>query len=185
MPEDRELDQLIDSALSTYAEPRAGLEARVLANLTAQPTRRPWLPWAISLPIAACIVLMLMLYPRHNPTEPIKQANQNLRAHTQPAPQSIIAQATQTPTHQSQPHVIAVHATHTAPKPAPLPKLDTFPGARPLSPQEQALVHFITHAPPSELQAIQQAQQEQNEPLHIAAIVIQPIKPLDESEKEK
>jgi hypothetical protein len=184
MPEDRELDQLIDSALSTYAEPRAGLEARVLANLTAQPTRRPWLPWAISLPIAACIVLMLMLYPRHNRIEePVHQAQQSPAPHTQAAPENSIAQAAQLPAHHPQPRVIVAHATRTAS--APLPKLDTFPGARPLSPQEQALVHFITHAPPSEIQAIQKSAAQQDEPLHIAEIVIQPIKPLDESEKEK
>ena len=78
MPEDRELDQLIDTALSTYAEPRAGIEARVLAHLSTQPTHRHWLPWAIALPIAACIALLLMLYPRPNRTETIREIG---RAH--------------------------------------------------------------------------------------------------------
>jgi hypothetical protein len=72
---------------------------------------------------------------------------------------------------------------HTTHKPAPLPKLDVFPTPRPLSPEEQAMVRFVATTPPSEIQAMQKAQQQQDEPLHIAAIVIQPLKPLDETEK--
>ena len=35
MPERDELERLIDSELASYAEPRAGLEQRVLARLEA------------------------------------------------------------------------------------------------------------------------------------------------------
>jgi hypothetical protein len=182
MPDDRELDQLIDTALSTYAEPDQYLESRILAHLasqTSKPTRR-WLLWASVLPIAACIALLLLFIPRHSQIEPIREAQQ-----TQPAPQSTIAQNAEPPTHIHQPLIVAPRVTHIARKPAPLPKLDTFPGAHSLSPQELALVHFVANAPPSEIQAMQKAQQNQDQPLQIAAIVIQPIKPLDESEKEK
>jgi hypothetical protein len=178
MPEDRELDQLIDSALSTYAEPRTGLEASVLANLAAdtskpEPTRRRWLPWAIALPIAACIVLMLMLYPRHDRTEPIRQAQREPALHTQATPENSIAQAAQIPEHKPRPRVVASHTTHTAP--ATLPKLDVFPTPRPLSSEEQALVHFVATAPASERNAALAAQQQVDEPLHIAEITIQPL----------
>ncbi|HEX8812227.1 MAG TPA: hypothetical protein VF742_09575, partial [Terracidiphilus sp.] len=66
MPDPRDnqdhLDLLIDSALSTYAEPRAGLEARVLKHLAAQPARRRWLPFAIALPIAAACAILLVIH---------------------------------------------------------------------------------------------------------------------------
>ena len=75
-------------------------------------------------------------------------------------------------------------AVATAPAPAPLPKLDVFPTPQPLSSEEQALVHFVTHTPSSELQAMQKPTQEQDEPLHIAEIVIQPIASPDKSDTQ-
>jgi hypothetical protein len=42
-------------------------------------------------------------------------------------------------------------------------------------------VRFVAHAPPSEIKSLQEAQQKQDEPLHIAEIQIQPLKPLDET----
>jgi hypothetical protein len=179
MPDDpnhnKELDQLLDTALSTYAEHDEHLESRILAHLAAQtsaPKRRRWLPWAIALPIAACLVLLLTLYPRHNRTEPVQQAKNNPTLQTQPVPQNSIAQAPQAPAHQPQPRVIVARATRTAPAP---PKLDVFPTPHPLSPEEQALVHFVTTTPESERNAVLTSQQQFNEPLHIAEVVIQPI----------
>jgi hypothetical protein len=174
MPEDRELDQLLNSALSTYAEPRAGLEARVLAHLTAQPTRRRWLPWAIAVPIAACVVLVLMLYPRHNHIEePVHQAQRESASNMQAAPKNSIAQAAQVPEHQPRPRIVAAHTARAAS--APLPRLDVFPTPRPLSSEEQAFVRFVTTTPAPERNAALAAQQQMDEPLHIAEITIQPI----------
>ena len=182
MPEDRELDQLIDTALSTYAEPRAGIEARVLTHLSTQPTHRHWLPWAIALPIAACIALLLMLYPRHNRTEPIREAQHNTAPQTQPAPQNSIAQAAQEPAHQPKPHIVIAHAIQrSAPAPAS-PKLDVFPTPHPLSSQEQALIRYVASIPEPNRRALAAAQDQPIEPLAIAAIKIQPLAPLDKSE---
>ncbi len=182
MPEAHELDQLLDSALSTYAEPRTGIEARVLANLSAQPTRRRWLPWAIALPIAACIALLLLLIPSHNRTKPIRQAQHNTAPQTQPAPQNSLAQATPVPSHQPKPRILAAHAApHLATAQAP-PKLDVFPTPHPLSREEQAMVDFVANAPLPIIQAVQKAEEQQDEPLHIAAIVIQPIPSPDKPE---
>jgi hypothetical protein len=186
MPDDthhnEDLDQLLDSALSTYAEPRAGLEARVLAHLSTQPTRRHWLPWAIALPIAACLALLLAPYPRHDHTEPVHQAQHNSAPETQPTPQRSIAQAAPVPTRQPKPRIVAAHTTqHLASAQAP-PKLDLFPTPQPLSSEEQALLHFVAHTPASEIKSLQEAQQKQDEPLYIAEIVIQPIQSPDTPE---
>jgi hypothetical protein len=181
MPEDRELDRLIDTALSTYAEPRAGIEARVLAHLSAQPARSRWLPWAIALPIAACLVLLLMIYPRHNRTEPVRQAQHNAAPQTQPAPPNSIAQAAQLPAHPPQPRVIVARAARTAPAQAP-PKLDVFPTPHPLSSQEQALIRYVANISEPDRRAMATTQDQPITPLVIATIQIQPLAPLDKSE---
>jgi len=186
MPDERELDHLIDSALSTYAEPRADLEARVLANLAAgtskpEPTRRRWLSWAIALPIAACIVLMLMLYPRHDRIEePVHQAQQSPAPQTQGVPQNSIAQAAQLSARPHRPHIVVARATHSAP--APLPKLDVFPTPQPLSPEERTFVRYVANMSESDRKALAATQDQPITPLAIAAIQIQPLAPLDKSE---
>lgn len=198
MLDDRDnLDLLIDSALANYAEPKAGLEDRVLTQLEAHlastraneimPTRKRWLPrlpiWTIAFPLAACAILIVILLPRTTHRPPAQQAQRNA-AQTQSAQNNTTPQPSRPREHHTQPHLVAARVSrHTAHKPAPLPKLDVFPTPRPLSPEEQAMVRFVATTPPSEIQAIQQAQQQEDKPLHIAAITIQPLKPLDETEK--
>jgi flagellar motor protein MotB len=180
MPDERE--NLLNSALSSYAEPDEHLETRILANLaehTGKPasTRRRWLPWTIALPLAACAVLfaILVLHSKHQqPT--VQQAQRETQPPAQTAQQSAPPQPPSISAHSPKLQTVAVRATRpTAHKTTPLPKLDIFPTPRPLSPEEQALVHFVATAPASERDAVLAAQQKLNEPLHIAEIVIQPI----------
>jgi hypothetical protein len=69
MREKDELDLLLDSALSTYADPgpHYGLEDRILAEVaaarmasdrpaTGAKSRSRWLAWAIGIPVAACLL---------------------------------------------------------------------------------------------------------------------------------
>jgi hypothetical protein len=81
-----DLDLLLDSALATYADPgtEGGLERRVLAALSAardsdgrkgsaEKPRGRWLPWAVALPVAACLILVWVLASTrvvHAPTQP-------------------------------------------------------------------------------------------------------------------
>lgn len=69
------------------------------------------------------------------------------------------------------------HSQTIAAKAIPLPKRDVFPTPRPLTPQEQALVEFAAHATKAERASFFAAQQQADEPLHIAAIQIPPIEP--------
>jgi hypothetical protein len=190
MPEERDdLDLQIDSALAHYAEPSAGLEARILTQLASvrtsetAPARKRWLLWPIALPIAACAILLVVFALRYT-HKPTTQQAQRTAPQTQSAQNTTIPQPSPPRKHNTQPHLVAARVSrHITHKPAPLPKLDVFPTPRPLSPEEQAMVRFVATMPPSEIQAMQKAQQQQDQPLHIAAIVIQPIKPLNETEK--
>lgn len=183
MPDDRDhLDLQIDSALSSYAEPHAGLADRILTHLASTranattSTRKRWLPWAIALPLTACAVLILLLLPRTTRPPHTQQVHRSTLPQAQSAQNTTIPQPSHPRERHTQPHLVATRASrHAAHKPAPLPKLDVFPTPRPLSPEEQALVRFVATTPPSEIQAMQRAQQEQDKPLHIAAITIQPI----------
>jgi hypothetical protein len=81
-----DLDLLLDSALSTYADPGpdSGLEGRVLTALSAArdsdgrriaaaKPRRRWLPWSIAIPVAACVILVWLHTSTsvvHAPTQP-------------------------------------------------------------------------------------------------------------------
>ena len=70
MPTDRELDDLIDAALPSYsaAEPRPGLEHRILTPYAGRiPSRRgfTW-AWAFAVPAAACLLVFLFFAGRHN-----------------------------------------------------------------------------------------------------------------------
>ncbi len=91
MPENDELDLLLDSALATYADPgpNSGLEQRVLAGLEAARrsgehhprafagTRR-WLPWAIAVPVAASLLILWLSSTRFVRT-PATQPRTSLR----------------------------------------------------------------------------------------------------------
>lgn len=73
MREKDEIDLLLDSALSTYADPgvHSGLEDRVLAAVAAArnagerrrflAVRSRWLPWAIAFPVVASLVLWVVV----------------------------------------------------------------------------------------------------------------------------
>jgi len=190
MPDDRELENLLNSALSSYAEPDAHLETRVLARIAEHRSTRAnhrRLAWAFALPIAACTILLTLFVLPHRHQQPAQQAHNTVAS---PQPQSIQQRETtpvpSNPPQQPKPRLVAAHTQQrTAPKAAPLPKLDIFPTPRPLSPEEQALVRFVATAPASERNAALAAQQQSNEPLHIAEIVIQPIASTDKPETEQ
>ena len=75
-------------------------------------------------------------------------------------------------------------AQRFAPTPqAALPKLDVFPAPQPLTPQEQALVTYISRASAAKIQALIKKQNEPEQPLNISALRILPLEPPDEGNK--
>lgn len=188
MHENDELDLLLDSALSTYADPgdNSGLEERILTRISTPATpapRRRWMVWAIALPATACLLLFLFSGPR--PTHPpISHAGQEYRpqqppvldAHTEsqsvPHLQPLPRAKTPTLKAHSRPVTLAANTI-------PLPKLDVFPTPRPLTAEERAVVSILLQAPEPELKALAEAQKQRDALLSIAAIHISQLEPPD------
>lgn len=192
MHEKNELDLLIDSALATYAGAEDGLEDRILARVAEMQAarrlvrRRMWM-LAVAVPVAACLLLLILVPHWRAVTLPKENAwgNSTTARSVQPAP----APRAKTTIKESQPGTtrspirIASAARSERQKmmghPS-LPKLDVFPTPQPLSPEEHALVAFVTQAPDKERRAVVDAQQSQEAPLAIASIKIPPIAPPEE-----
>ena len=189
MPEQDELDLLVQSALASYADPGAesGLEGRILARIAAEGApvaRRRWLPWAIALPVAAGLLLLLLLSGHR---QKVPQFGQQFQVPS--APQSEVADAGKgTPTvhyptrkknsgEGLSPQRIRESA-HAA-KDVPSPKREVFPTPQPLSPEELALAEFGASATETERQTFIEAQKQNDAPLTIAAIEIKPLDPPD------
>jgi hypothetical protein len=155
-------DQWLDSALSQYgnAEPRTGLESRVLANLQAErnrmASRRPWW-WAVgAVAAAAAIVAVVWIGENSRRRNPERVAETSTPTHHEEARRSIepapvpVPQAAHSakevvqrrPANQPS-HELAVAAT---------PKLDQFPSRRSLSGDELLLVRRLNE--PSDKEAL-------------------------------
>jgi hypothetical protein len=186
MCDDNNLDQILDAALSTYADPGpdSGLDDRVLAHITAAravPFLRPgrgatssrrWLPWAIALPVAACLLLIFFM-PKDAPLHP-SQAKQ-----ASPLP-PLAAMRTEAPEAGTMRRKLHLQPVARTVQPAPLPKLDVFPTPQPPTAEEQALAAFISRASDSERKALIESQKQLQAPISIAAIRIPPLEPLDQ-----
>ena len=193
MPEDPELDQLLDAALRTYAEPNFTLEDRILSSFAASRSssnskvpllhsRR--LIWALALPLAACLLILVIEIQKKSQPDAGSQPG----AHRfQPAgvdahrsePPSVLRHLPDRPVHGSKLH--RNHSTNDALAiSASPPKLDIFPTSQPLTPEERTFADYIERAPEPERMAFAQALDFQPEPLRISDINIQPIKPIDD-----
>jgi hypothetical protein len=181
---DAAFDHLLQSALNTYADPGqdSGLAQRVLAHVAAEcapkQTRR-WLPWAFALPVAACLIVLMLVTvskPARNITDSTNQArvtqpNSTAIKRDEPSSISTSTKYGKSPRGMSHPNHAATHE-----RPRRLPKLDVFPTSQPLTPAEQELVAYIAQAPETELQSLVEAQKQVDAPLSIAAIEIQPLR---------
>ncbi len=189
MREKDDLDLLIDTALSTYADPGPGskLEDRVLVTLAAVRTETPrvrarWrsrlLPWAVAIPVAAGL-LFLWLSPKSNkllPASVRQEAREAAAPAIAPHPKS---------SSEVRPGVPRRHAVHSTPpaspvqaaEAAPLPKLDVFPTPQPLTPEERALALVATQIPLPAREALVEAQSLDAQPVRIAEIQIPPLEP--------
>ena len=148
-----ELDPALDAALANYtaAEPRAGLEARVLANLRAQPERAPhrsWWNWRAAGAVATVVVVALAFaWNSGRPSHPAVTAN-----HVSPPAQSPMKEEKQAVSNLSSKQVrprqpsTAVNARVKAVA-AANPKLDQFPSPQPLSEQEKLLQNYVAQYP--------------------------------------
>jgi len=161
-PSEREpdVDKWLDGALSQYcnAEPRTGLESRVLAKLEAEQnrlaSRRRWW-WALGSATAlAAMVLAVWFWQNGREVRPGSTAGISTTTHPgdaqgsiEPGPVPKIAH----PPRSYPPKQVAMRRPASRPlrnlTVASTPKLDQFPSPRPLSEQEKILVSYVAQYP--------------------------------------
>jgi hypothetical protein len=193
MPDGPELDQLLDDALRTYAEPNFPLEDRILSAFEASRSssnskvlhlhnRR--LIWSLALSAAVfLLILVIGIQKTPQPDAGLQSgAHQFQQARVdahQSEPPSVTQHLPDHPVHGSKLH--RNHPTYGALAiSASPPKLDIFPSPRPLTPEERTFADYIERAPEPERKAFAQALDFQPQPLRISAINIQPIEPIDD-----
>ena len=194
MPERDKIDQLIDSALASYAEPRAGLEQRMLARVATdagRPSRRGWLLMAIAVPVLGALMLMIYLVPRAPHAQPPSQIASTSagpsatsskehsagRVVTEPAPRVVQSSGSSHRIRHGD-RDVDEHTNNAVPR----PKENIFPRPQPMTAEEQALTRFAAEASESDRKALIEAQRRVDEPLNISAINIAPLPSLEDKQ---
>ena len=160
-PEKNKLDQWLDQALDEYghAEPRLGLETRILANLAVEKaaiTRRALWPWAFASVVAALTMVAVIwawMGTQNSHRSPAKFANNN----------TMLQQKEPAVSAKSAPQVristTANRAVRRQPKKSPAsaeaPRLSQFPSVRELSTQEELLARYAREFPKQALETAQ------------------------------
>ena len=185
MHNDDLLDLLLNEALTTYAEPAAGLEQRIIARIedmgreSTPPKLRLWPGWAVVLPLAACILLFFAMPKRQTESNQVSKSQwpqQNSTIKT-PTTQTLQQPSTHSP-RQSQ--TVRFHTSLPSPVSVPTHKLEVFPTPQPLGPQERALVELVSPAATPARQALLETERQGEVPLEISAIRVPPISTPDE-----
>jgi len=179
-----DLDALLDEALATYAdiEESSNFSVRVLAAVRQNENRRAargWLPWAIALPVAAAVLIAMLVSPH-------RTTSRESRSISQVATPSVVPRIPEAAM-EITPHVIrtvrplrtrATNEVRSAIHKLPVPKQQVFPTPQPLSREEEALV-FLAHRNAAVPAQLIDASSHDVKPLSIAAIHISPLNPPD------
>jgi len=150
------LDRQIDAALKQYvaAEPRSGLEERILANLRTESTKsvgwnwRNWLAIA-ALSTAVLVVAIFLAWNLGNPTDAIV-AHHSPTAVTNSAAAQVVKNGKSSdavPTSPVRKKRFGNSARRGEIENAAAPKLDVFPSPLPLSEQEKMLASYVSEYP--------------------------------------
>src|SRR3954464_13882207 len=154
---DRQIDEMLDSLLANYssAEPRSGLETRILANLhEAEKTPQGWwsFKWIWAGVFAAAIVIaMALVSGRHRVTLPTNTVVETRQPAPQPQiqPHAPVAPQIAAKGHRRKPS--AVPASQHSATLARSQRPAVFPTPTPLSEQERLLLSYYSHTPREEL----------------------------------
>lgn len=160
-PEKNKLDQWLDQALNDYghAEPRLGLETRILASLATEKTRitRPTLwGWAfasvaVALTVVVAIWAWMSTQKSHVPSTNFANHNTMLQ---QKEPAVSAKSDIQVPTPPIGKRGVRRQVAK-APELAKSPRLSQFPSVRELSTQEQLLARYAREFPQQALEVAQ------------------------------
>jgi len=136
--------------------------------------------WAIALPVAACLIIAIVLLaskPLHRSAERTNQASVTQARSSDAVPSETVASShsiAERHGNVSRPvrHLSRVADTATV---ARLPKHDVFPTPQPLTPAEQALVAYVAHVPQAERKSLIEDERRIDAPLAIEALEIKPL----------
>jgi hypothetical protein len=157
-PKRNKLDRWLDQVLSDYghAQPRMGLEIRILSNLAAEKTRvakRTLWPWAFA-GIAVTLTAVVAIWSWVSMQEPrtlTNLANTNTVKQQKGPPVSAKSETqTTAPEKQGKRRQLA-----KVPELEKSPRLSQFPSVRELSTQEQLLVRYAREFPQQALEVAQ------------------------------
>jgi len=208
-------DQLLNQVLQeeAQAQPRAGIEGRVLARIrleAVQPVaqwrwHRP--AWLRPVPAAACLCVVLALcvvlvIPRSPHSSPVAKTSVPLdagvaAAHQAPVVEPDAAFAGQSDNPPSPAKAAGPDASRRVVRRSaevgkvPLPKLETFPAPAPVTIFPQPVApneggpQLAALRSQKVAEALAKLQQEQNEPIRIAAIQIAPLQTEFNSEQNQ
>ena len=160
-PKKNKLDQWLDQALNDYghAEPRLGLETRILASLATERTRitrqTSW-PWAFASVAAALTVVVAIWAWMSTQKSHMPSANfaNNSTALQQKEPADREKSDIPVPTTAIGKHGVRRQVAK-APQLAKSPRLSQFPSVRELSTQEQLLARYAREFPEQALEVAQ------------------------------
>ena len=158
---DKKLDEMLDRMLSTYssAEPRPGLETRILANLKEQSGQRSstwrfgWM-WVGAVATVGLVTILFVSYlsrPKMQPvalpvaSQPGKQQTPQPKAAERPAPPPVMALK-----HTQQHRTKITEPAHTAEEIADV-RQEVFPSRSPLSEHDKLLFRYLAGTPKEEL----------------------------------
>jgi hypothetical protein len=152
--DDRELDALLNEALTSYVdqEPDPSLRTRIFARMdeAAPPLRRMW--HIGSLAAAACVVALLLAFLLHPAKRTLEHRAVQDRAVNAPAataapPPAVSANLDDTLTHSARPHVVpATRHRYYRKEPTPSRRSLSF-AAAPLTEEEATLLRFAQQHP--------------------------------------
>jgi hypothetical protein len=155
---DRQVDEMLDSMLANYssAEPRPGLETRILANLREAEKKAPqgwWnFKWIWAGVVAAAIIMAAVLVSgRHRTAPPTNTVVET----SQPAPQpeiqthAPIARQKTARIHRRKPSAVPTVQQNAALALNKRPAI--FPTPTPLSEQEKLLLSYVAGTPREEV----------------------------------
>jgi hypothetical protein len=175
MNDNRDLDAVLDEALSSYtaAAPDPSLRARIMAHV-AEAAPRPNRLWWLA-PAAACaaaLVIAFLLHPAApTPRPEPSTATSAASAPESPAPRKVMPHQTMHP-HAA----LAAHRTRRS-EPPTLIRSASFPTPTPLTAQENILMKFATEHPDQARSVLAAAATKPIEnatldiaPIHIAAL---------------
>ena len=155
---DKQMDEMLDSLLANYssAEPRPGLETRILANLREAENKAPqgwwnfkWI-WA-GVMAAAIVIAMALVSVRHRVTPPTNTVVETRQPAPQPQvlPQAPVAPQTSARVPRHKPSAVPAVRQNAALALNKRPAI--FPTPTPLSEQERLLLQYYSHTPREEL----------------------------------